>query len=90
MYCLQAVVAIEHVLSELVGAIEDAHIVPLGQHLSLLPMTDALFDAVTVAGTPRLDGFWKMPAAFDRMLAACSAKGPVAYVEAEFFGGTGE
>ena len=41
------------------AAFEDARIVPLGQRLSLLPMTDALFDAVTVAGTPQLDGFWK-------------------------------
>jgi hypothetical protein len=42
-----------------------------------------------VAGTPELDGFWKIPAGFGSTLAACSANGPVAYVEAEFFGGTG-
>jgi hypothetical protein len=57
----------------------------------MLPMTDALFDAVTVSGAPQLDGFWKAPAAgFGRALAACSTNGPVAYVEAEYFGGTGE
>jgi hypothetical protein len=90
MYRLQAVIAAEQVLRDLAGAFEDAHIVSLGQCLSLLPMTDALFDAVTVAGTPRLDGFWKAPAGFGRTLAACSVNGPVAYVEAEYFGGTGE
>lgn len=90
MYRLQAVIATEHLLSDLAGAVEDAHIVPLGQHLSLLPMTDALFDAVIVAGAPRLDGFWKAPVGFDRALTACSANGPVAYVEAEYFGGAGE
>ncbi|MEU4253510.1 hypothetical protein AB0F15_39575 [Amycolatopsis sp. NPDC026612] len=88
-YDLQAVVAAQPVLSTLVGAIEEAHIVPLGQHLSLLPMTDALFDAVTVAGGPKSRGFWKMPAGFDRALAACSTTGPVAYLEADYFGGTG-
>jgi hypothetical protein len=90
MYRLQAVIAAEHVLRDLAGAFEDAPLVPLGQHLSLLPMTDALFDAVTVAGTPHLDGFWQAPAGFGRVLAACSANGPVAYVEAEYFGGAGE
>jgi hypothetical protein len=90
MYCLQAVIATEHLLSDLAGAVEDAHIVPLGQHLSLLPMTDAFFDAVTVTGAPQLDGFWKAPAGFGSALAACSANGPVAYVEAEYFGGVGE
>jgi hypothetical protein len=90
MYRLQAVIAAEHVLRDLAGAVEDARIVALGQHLSLLPMTDALFDAVTVAGAPQLDGFWKAPAGFDRAMATCSANGPVAYVEAEYFGGTGE
>jgi hypothetical protein len=90
MYRLQAVIAAEHVLRDLADAFENARIVPLGQHLSLLPMTDELFDAVTVAGTPPLDGFWKAPAGFGRALAACSANGPVAYVEAEYFGGTGE
>jgi hypothetical protein len=53
-------------------------------------MTGALLDAVTLAGAPQLAGFWKAPAEFGRTLAACSASGPVAYVEAEHFGGTGE
>ncbi|WP_327117397.1 hypothetical protein OHB12_07415 [Nocardia sp. NBC_01730] len=66
MYRLQAVIAAEHVLSNLVGAFDDARIVSLGQCLSLLPITDALFDAVTVAGTPQLDGFWKAPEHSDR------------------------
>ncbi|MFG2004389.1 hypothetical protein ACGFNU_35080 [Spirillospora sp. NPDC048911] len=89
MYCLQAVVATEPVLLELAVAGAEARIVPLGQHLSLLPMTDALFDAVTVAGAAELAGFCKAPAGLGRVLAACSATGPVAYIEADYFGGTG-
>jgi hypothetical protein len=88
-HSLEAVIATEFVLQELAGSIKEAHVVPLGQHLSLLPMTDALFDAITIAGAPQLDGFWKAPAGFGSALTACSVAGPVAYVEAEFFGGLG-
>ncbi|MFF1615049.1 hypothetical protein ACFVYA_45435 [Amycolatopsis sp. NPDC058278] len=52
-------------------------------------MTDALFDTVTIAGAPELDGFRKAPAGFGHALAAGSADGPVAYVEADYFGGSG-
>ncbi|MEU9108150.1 hypothetical protein AB0D54_28245 [Streptomyces xanthophaeus] len=89
MYCLQAVIATESVLRELAGSTIGACIVPLGQHLWLLPMTDALFDAVSAAGTPELDGFSKGSACLDRLLTACSATGPLAYIEAEYFGGAG-
>jgi hypothetical protein len=89
MYCLQAVIATEPVLRKLAGSFEEAYIVPVGQRLSLIPMTDAFFDAVTGADAAKLAPFTKAPAGFDRLLAACSATGPVAYVEAEFFGGVG-
>ncbi|WP_055630889.1 hypothetical protein [Streptomyces hirsutus] len=89
MYCLQAVIATESTLRELAGSTTEARIVPLSQDLWLLPMTDALFDAVTVAGAPELDGFWKAPAGLDRLLTKCSETGPVAYIEADYFGGAG-
>lgn len=89
MYCLQAVIATESVLRELAGSIAVACIVPLGQHLWILPMTDALFDAVTATGAPQLDGFWKAPTGFDHLLTACSETGPVTYIEADYFGGAG-
>ena len=87
-YRLDAVIATERVLRGLACG-EAAIIVPLGQHLSLLPVTDAFFDAVTVAGAPKLEKFWKAPAGFGQMLAACSTNGPVAYVQADSFGGRG-
>ncbi|MFF8646523.1 hypothetical protein [Streptomyces sp. NPDC015345] len=89
MYCLQVVIAAESVLRELAGSTTEACIIPLGQHLWLLPMTDALFDVVTAAGAPELNGFWKAPAGYDRLLTACSETGPVAYIEADYFGGVG-
>ncbi|MEU2585238.1 hypothetical protein ABZ612_20210 [Streptomyces avermitilis] len=71
------------------GSTAEACIVPLGQHLWLLPMTDALFDTVTAAGAPELNGFRKAPTDCDRLLTACSETGPVAYIEADYFGGVG-
>jgi hypothetical protein len=47
-----------------------------------------LFDAVTDGSSDAL-GFWRLPGGFDRVLAGWSAGGPVAYVGAEYFGGTG-
>jgi len=88
-YQLQGAIATEHVLRKLAGTADDACIVPLTQHFCLLPMTDALHDAVTVAGAAELEVFWKAPAGFGRALAACSAGGPVTYVEADYFGGSG-
>jgi hypothetical protein len=88
-YQLQGAISTEPVLWTLAGALENARIVPLGQHLFFLPMTDALFEAVTVAGPAGLDGFWRAPVGFGLALAACSAGGPITYVEADYFGGTG-
>lgn len=90
MYCLQAVIAAEQVLGSPAGTVTAPRAVPLGQGLALLPMTDEFFDAVTIGSAPRPAGFWKMPGGFDLTLAAWSAHGPIAYVEADFFGGRGE
>ncbi|MFJ1762440.1 hypothetical protein ACIOD2_19110 [Amycolatopsis sp. NPDC088138] len=50
MYCLEAVIAREAVLRRVAGSVDAARVVPLGQDLSPLLMTDDFFDAVTVAG----------------------------------------
>jgi hypothetical protein len=69
---------------------QHAHTVAVGQGLHLLPMTDDFFDEVRQSGVPAsLHNFWTLPGGFDRLLAAWSVKGPVAYVEAEYFGGAG-
>lgn len=89
MYCLAGVIAAQSVLHELTGSVPATGILPLSGHLSLLPMTDALFDAMTIVGAATLDGFWQAPAGFGDALATCSATGPVGYVEADFLGGVG-
>ncbi|MEV8311993.1 hypothetical protein AB0P36_32930 [Streptomyces flavidovirens] len=58
--------------------------------MSLMPMTDALFDSVADGSDAGALGFWRLPGGFEKTLAYWSTDGPVAYVEAEYFGGVGE
>ena len=63
----------------------------LGQGLGLIPMTTALFDEVRLSSEadPRFAPAQLFPPGFEVVLAAWSAVDPVAYVEAEYFGGAG-
>lgn len=89
-YVLQAVIAGDELLSSAARHIPGARVAPLRQGLSLLPMTDEVFDGVK-DGSPAGDlGFWRLPGGFERLLAQWSVSGPLAYVEAEYFGGAGE
>lgn len=67
-----------------------ARLVSIGQGLSLMPMTDELFDSVADGGDDRALDFWRLPKGFAQTLADRSTAGPLAYVEAEYFGGVGE
>lgn len=88
-YVLQAVIASTDLLTASADAVPAASVLPLRQGLSLVPMTDELFDAVTDGTSTHSLGFWKLPGGFDTVLASWSHRGPVAYVEAEYFGGIG-
>ncbi|MFK0194549.1 hypothetical protein [Kitasatospora sp. NPDC090308] len=89
-YYLEAVVAAEPLLRAAAADLPDAHVVPLRQGLALIPMTDALHDALTDPVAERLRPFQRLPRGFQHTLAAWSADGPVAYVEADIWGGTGD
>jgi len=89
-YVLQCVIAPARALRpgrEFANAV----VADLGHGLGLLPMTAALFDEVRRDGgaDPRFGPAYLFPAGFETVLAAWSAVDPVAYVEAEFFGGIG-
>ncbi|WP_432137791.1 hypothetical protein [Streptomyces sp. bgisy154] len=88
-YQLQAVIAEAELLRAASRDVPHARLAPLRQGLSLMPMTDEVFDAVTDGNAEAALGFWRLPGGFDRRLAQWSAAGPVAYVEAEYFGGVG-
>ncbi|MFJ9246782.1 hypothetical protein [Streptomyces sp. NPDC101776] len=89
-YVLQAVIAGDDLLRSAAQKVPGARVASLGQGLSLLPMTSEVLDAVSAGDTARSLGFWRLPAGFERRLAEWSTAGPVAYVEAEYFGGAGE
>ncbi|MFF8777673.1 hypothetical protein ACF07W_10455 [Streptomyces sp. NPDC015140] len=89
-YELQAMIATDELLRAVSGEVPGARAVPLRQGLSLMPMTDEVFDGVTDGSDGGDLGFWKLPGGFGTRLAQWSSTGPVAYVEAEYFGGVGE
>ncbi len=87
---LKAVIAGSGLLAAMASGLSSARVVDLKQGLALLPISDALSDAVADADRPRRTDFWSLPPGFDLVLAKWSKQGPVAYVEAEYFGGVGE
>lgn len=87
-YTLEAIIGPTTVLQAVAQDRRNTVLVSLHQGLSLVPMTDKLFDELT-SGPGQPSGFWKMPGGFDRVLASWSSQGPIAYVEAEYFGGVG-
>lgn len=88
-YELRGVIADRVVLRVAAVGLEQARVVLLGQEMALIPMTDVLFDAVSDGTAARTMGFWFLPGGFERVLSVWSGTGPVAYVEAEYFGGVG-
>lgn len=59
--------------------------------IALLPVTDNVFDQVA-ATSPSSDTrgpFWKLSVALEALIIDVSRHGRVAYIEADYFGGTG-
>ncbi|MGW1611389.1 hypothetical protein ACWCQZ_18545 [Streptomyces sp. NPDC002285] len=88
-YELRAVIAGEELLCTVTRDVPAAR-ASLEQGLALMPITGDLFDSATNGDTARALGFRGLPGGFEGRLAAWSAEGPVAFVEAEYFGGVGE
>jgi hypothetical protein len=88
-YIIEAVIGSENALRKVILEQPAAVLVPLQQGVAMVPMTDKLFSTVTDATADRPLGFWKLPGGFEQVLADWSADGPVAYVEAESYGGYG-
>lgn len=86
-YELQAVIGGDALRAGSAG-LAHARLGMLAQELAILPITDDLFQGVTEGPAPAL-GFWRLPGGFDWVLARWSERGPLTYVEAEFFGGLG-
>jgi len=90
-YILEAILGSATVLRAVLGrqVPTSAVVVLLRQGVALVPMTDELFGALTDGTSAGRLGFPKLPGGYDRALTDWSTAGPIGYVEAEYFGGSG-
>jgi len=86
-YYLQAIVGRRELLARHLCDYAGARLVDLEQGLALIPMTDELFDEIG-SGVKKADIF-KYSEGVAKWLVQISSEGPVAYIEAEYFGGAG-
>lgn len=65
--------------------------VVLSKGITLLPVTDDVFDqvAATSPSSETRGPFWKLSGALEALIIDVSRHGRVAYIEADYFGGTG-
>jgi hypothetical protein len=89
-YIIEAVIGVGSLAGDL--GFPSAKVVALRQGLSLLPLTDALFDEIQTAAPnagESLPRFEKLSTAVESWVRGLSSRGLAAYVEAEYFGGAG-
>ncbi|WP_199931886.1 hypothetical protein [Streptomyces sp. NRRL S-646] len=68
-YDLHAVIAEEDVLRTAAQGLPATRLASIGQGLSLMPVTGALFDSVADGSGTGVLGFWRLPGGFDKILA---------------------
>ncbi|GAA5002189.1 hypothetical protein [Kitasatospora paranensis] len=88
-YELNALVAAAELLDVVAAEVPVARVARLTQGLGLIPVTDHLHRVLDVPGDRTEPGFSRFPASLGRRLEAWSQAGPIGYVEADFFGGSG-
>ncbi|WP_431679147.1 hypothetical protein [Kitasatospora sp. KL5] len=88
-YELNALLATAELLDVVAAEVPVAQVARLAQGLALIPMTERLHAVLDVPGDRVEPGFTRFPAGFGRRLEAWSQAGPIAYAEADYFGGSG-
>lgn len=90
---IEAIIIADDADFSILSSVKDVHRMPLSQGLILIPVTDELSDGQS-EGEP--DGsenpyeqFWKFSKGIQKLIERLSKGRPVAYVETEYFGGTG-
>ncbi|PTX93833.1 hypothetical protein DB345_19850 [Spartobacteria bacterium LR76] len=86
-YFLQAIISTIPVLKARYSDFKSAVVVPLTDDFALIPITDELLDEVGASGSS--GKFYRYTPEVANWVRAISTYGAVAYIEAEFFGGTG-
>lgn len=93
-HSLRALVARPGVLRPALERLPGAVLAPLEHGLALLPLTREVLDAMPESGAetpnPHDEVLYYLSAALARLGAELSARGPVAYVETDYFGGSGD
>lgn len=91
-HAIQAFIARAEVLRAAANHLRHAHVASLAQGLALVPVTDELHDEATGpgGGPAHEEHVHKLSGALTRLAAEWSRRGPVAYVETEYFGGIGD
>ena len=82
-------IAPKEVLREATRHLRQAVIVSLEQGFGFLPATDALDDELGGGDAPH-EEFWRLTTGLARLGAEMSRGGRVAYVETDYFGGSGD
>jgi hypothetical protein len=86
-YYLQAIIAKQQTLAQHASQFQHARIVPLAQDIAMIPIIHELYDEIGDAGD--VDSFYKLSPGIEKWAKRISALAPVAYIEADFFGGIG-
>jgi hypothetical protein len=86
-YELQALIGKTQVLQLHSGPFQSARVVSLDQGIGIIPLTDELYEEI--GGEGELDTFYKFSPQLEEWARLLSQHAPVAYVEAEYFGGVG-
>ena len=93
-HAIQALLIRETAAYLVADALPHTRAISVGQGIRLVPITDATFDALRerlpdLQDPPETE-FWKLSGPVSFVAQQLSHHGPVAYVETEYFGGTGE
>ncbi|KJK56908.1 hypothetical protein [Saccharothrix sp. ST-888] len=88
-YELRALIASVELASVVAAEVRLARAVRLEQELALIPLTAELLGVLDQPEDAVVAGFDFFPGGFGRRLGAWSKAGPIAYVEADYFGGQG-
>ncbi len=84
---LQAIIGKQQTLAQHASDFQHARIVPLAQGIAIIPLTDNLYDEIADGG--EVERFEKLSPGVEEWAQRISVVAPVAYIKAEFFGGTG-
>jgi hypothetical protein len=87
-YVLQAIISTQSVLEAHAADFGAAVVAPLSSGLALIPITSKLLEEIGASGS--CGQFYQLTPAVSDWLRVISSSAPVAYVEAEYFGGVGE